>query len=107
MAVITTVRDAARDPRVALSPAVAKQLVAAGHEVQVEKGVGVAAGFADVDYTDAGATLVTASAAAKAADVLVSVGRPEESVLAALRSGAAVIAQLDVWDNPSVLEAAA
>jgi NAD(P) transhydrogenase subunit alpha len=107
MAVITTVRDAARDPRVALSPAVAKQLVAAGHKVQVEKGVGTSAGFTDSDYTDAGASLVAASAAAKAADVLVSVGRPDDSVLAALRPGAALIAQLDVWDNPSALEAAA
>ncbi len=107
MAVITTVRDAARDPRVALSPAVAKQLVSAGHEVHVEKGVGLAAGFADAEYTAAGASVVAATAAAKAADVLVSVGRPDETVLKSVRPGAAVIAQLDVWDNPQALDAAA
>lgn len=48
---------AARERRVALSPAVARRLRAAEHEVVIEPGAGVTAGAADESYTAAGAKL--------------------------------------------------
>jgi NAD(P) transhydrogenase subunit alpha len=48
---------AAGERRVALVPDVVRRLVAAGHEVVVEPGAGVAAGAADDAYAAAGATL--------------------------------------------------
>ena len=43
---------------VALTPAAAKQIVAAGLEVEIESGAGAAAGFPDEAYAEAGATIV-------------------------------------------------
>jgi NAD(P) transhydrogenase subunit alpha len=61
------VLDEARDGerRVAASPASVRALVQAGHSVVVEGGAGDAAGWADGDYTDAGAAI-----AGSAGDVL-------------------------------------
>jgi alanine dehydrogenase len=41
--------------RVGLTPAAAREAVAHGHEVLVETGAGLGAGFEDADYTRAGA----------------------------------------------------
>jgi alanine dehydrogenase len=49
--------------RVALTPAGAHELAAAGHAVLVEAGAGIGSGFPDGDYARAGADLVTAQAA--------------------------------------------
>ena len=43
--------------RVALVPAGAEALVAAGHQVMVERSAGDGSGFADADYAAVGATL--------------------------------------------------
>ena len=43
--------------RIALVPAGAEALVAAGHSVQVERGAGEGSGFSDELYTGAGATI--------------------------------------------------
>jgi len=45
------------ESRIALTPSGAAALVKAGHEVTVEHGAGLGAGFRDADYTGAGATL--------------------------------------------------
>jgi alanine dehydrogenase len=44
--------------RVALTPAVVRELVARGHAVGVQRGAGRSSGFADEDYTAVGATLI-------------------------------------------------
>ena len=46
--------------RVALLPAAVEEIVAAGHDVQVETHAGTGIGVEDVAYRDAGATVVTA-----------------------------------------------
>ena len=46
------------EQRVGLTPREVAVLIAAGHEVRVQGGAGVAAGFSDADYRDAGASLV-------------------------------------------------
>jgi len=50
--------------RVALLPSGAYQLIKRGHEVVVERGAGVGAGFPDAEYDHAGARLVGSHAAA-------------------------------------------
>ncbi|MBR1479623.1 MAG: alanine dehydrogenase, partial [Alphaproteobacteria bacterium] len=47
------------EQRVGLVPAFAASLVKQGHEVLVEAGAGVGAGFTDDDYAQAGTTIVT------------------------------------------------
>jgi NAD(P) transhydrogenase subunit alpha len=107
MAVIATVRDEAGDPRVAITPATAAQLVKAGHEVLVTKGVGAGAGFEDAAYTEVGASVVTPTDALSKAQVLVSVGRPAASALSKLSAGTVLIAQLDSWGDTAALDKAA
>ena len=63
--------------RVALVPAGAEALVAAGHVVHVETGAGVGSGFNDSDYSDVGATIMpdAASTWASAELLLKEIGR--------------------------------
>ena len=51
------VEGAAREKRTALTPQVASLLRSWGNEVRVERGTGVASGFADADYEAQGAVL--------------------------------------------------
>lgn len=45
--------------RVGITPTGVKTLVKAGHTVMVEKGAGLGSGFADAEFTKAGAKLGT------------------------------------------------
>lgn len=76
--------------RVAATPAAVAQYVAAGYAVTVEKGAGVAAGYADAAYAEAGATLA-ASIPLKSAEVLVHVRPLDAATIAALPKGAVTI----------------
>ncbi len=67
-----------QEGRVALTPAGAKRLCAAGHGVQVEEGAGLGSGFSDEDYRACGAALVSADRAWDAKLVL-KVKEPLES----------------------------
>lgn len=63
--------------RVALVPAGAEALVAAGHQVLVETGAGEGSGFSDTDYTDVGAQIgADADAVWAAADMILKVKEP-------------------------------
>jgi alanine dehydrogenase len=74
--VLKEIKD--RENRVALTPAGAAQLMAAGHAVLVERGAGLGSGFADGEYAAAGAHLVDA-ATAWGANLIVKVKEPLES----------------------------
>ena len=63
--------------RVALVPAGAEALVAAGHSVMMEKGAGEGSGFPDSDYTSVGATIgADADAVWREADMIMKVKEP-------------------------------
>jgi alanine dehydrogenase len=65
--------------RVALVPAGAEALVAAGHQVMMEKGAGLGSGFTDEQYTEVGATIGADAAATWAsADMIMKVKEPIE-----------------------------
>ena len=48
--------------RVGLTPTAVREYVAHGHQVSVQTGAGLGAGFTDADYEKAGATLVADAA---------------------------------------------
>ena len=88
----------AQETRVAASPDTVKKLIGLGCEVAVEKGAGAAAAYTDAAYQEAGATLAKdAAAACKDAAVVLKVRGPEAGELAALPSGAVLIAMLDPY----------
>ncbi len=74
--------------RIALVPAGAETLVAAGHEVLIEKGAGEGSGFEDSDYTAVGAKIAPDAAATwAAADMIMKVKEPIEREWAHMRRG--------------------
>ncbi|MCZ6915267.1 MAG: Re/Si-specific NAD(P)(+) transhydrogenase subunit alpha [Gemmatimonadetes bacterium] len=85
--------------RVALVPDMAKRLVGSGVTVRVQQGAGVAAGFPDALYTDAGAEVVADAASLwGGADVILKIQMPREMAggheTDLLREGATLIGLL-------------
>jgi alanine dehydrogenase len=74
VSVVKEIKPAER--RVGLTPAGTAALVADGHEVIIEKSAGLGAGFADEDYTRAGARIVSTAHAWGEAELLVKVKEP-------------------------------
>jgi alanine dehydrogenase len=73
--------------RIALVPAGAEALVAAGHQVYIESGAGVGSGFEDSDFEAVGATIVYDAATAWGnAELLLKVKEPIQSEWQYLRS---------------------
>jgi len=88
--------------RVALVPETVPRLTAAGLEVLVEEGAGDAAWFPDGAYLDAGASIATAADLYPAADVILTVTRPDEAALGRLRAGQTVIGMLSPLVTPQL-----
>ena len=90
---ICVLRESApHEHRVSLVPQTVARLVAAKHQVAVEKGAGEGASFPDAAYVAAGASLVGDRTALLAeSDVVLAVQRPGVAVLASMRSGAVAI----------------
>lgn len=86
--------SAAGERRVALVPDAVPRLTKAGAAVVVERGAGVAAGFPDARYAEAGATLGDA-AEALGADLVLKVQRPSAGELPALHAGAYLLSYLN------------
>jgi alanine dehydrogenase len=75
-----------RELRVALLPAGARTLVAAGHEVLLETSAGEGSGFPDADYQAVGArVLPSAEDVIEACDVVTKVKEPTNAEIAAMR----------------------
>jgi H+-translocating NAD(P) transhydrogenase subunit alpha len=95
----------AAEPRVAATPETVKKLKALGADVVVEPGAGEKSGIPDAQYAAAGATL--AKDAAKDADIVLKVRRPEANELAGYKNGALVIAIMDPYGNDAAIAAMA
>jgi proton-translocating NAD(P)+ transhydrogenase subunit alpha len=93
------------EPRVAASPDTVKKFKALGFDVAVEPGAGIKSGLLDTDFSAAGADV--SADAAKDADVVIKVKRPEASELGQYRRGALVIAIMDPYGNDAALKAIA
>ena len=75
-----------REYRVALTPAGAHHLVAAGHQVLVQAGAGEGSRITDQEFTEAGATVVATADDAWSADMVVKVKEPVSSEYHLLRA---------------------
>ncbi len=84
-----------REYRVALTPAGVRELVAGGHDVQVQSTAGEGAGFADSVYVNAGAKVVSDVGALFAqAELIVKVKEPQPEECRRLKSGQALFTYL-------------
>lgn len=93
MKIVVLKETAPLEIRVAAVPETVKKLIAGGHSISIEPGAGLAAGFPDAAYTEAGAEV--ASGKLGEADIVFAVRRPEPEVLGQVREGAAVIALME------------
>ena len=95
----------AYEARVAATPDSIKRMKALGVSFLVETGAGLSAAITDQAYVDAGAEIVADAASLLAqADIVLKVGRPLTATeggdeLAALKSGAVLVTQLDPYRN--------
>jgi NAD(P) transhydrogenase subunit alpha len=96
--------DAAED-RVAATPETVKKMQALGAEVTVSPGAGIKSGIPDGEFAAAGATV--SADAAKDADIVLKVRRPDAAELAAYKKGALVIAIMDPYGQDAALKAMA
>jgi len=92
-----------RERRVALTPAGAAQLVAAGHVLRIEQDAGTGSGFADVDYTAAGAQIV-AREAVWGAQLVVKVKEPLISEYCFLRPQMCLFTYLHLAAEPQLVD---
>ncbi|MGI8879754.1 MAG: Re/Si-specific NAD(P)(+) transhydrogenase subunit alpha [Jatrophihabitans sp.] len=104
LAVGVIVESAPGENRVAVSPDVVPKLRAAGLEVLVESGAGLAASCTDAQYETAGAVIVDADRVYADADVLLAVGRPP---IERLHKGHTVIGLLGPLFDPQAMAALA
>src|SRR5690606_26398335 len=87
--------------RVGLTPDAAREAVAHGHQVMVEKSAGLGAGFSDADYAAAGAKLLdTAEEIFAAADMIVKVKEPQAVERKRLREGQLLFTYLHLAPDP-------
>jgi NAD(P) transhydrogenase subunit alpha len=93
------------ESRVAATPETVKKLKSLGADVVVAPGAGEKSGIPDAEFTAAGAAI--AADAAKDADVVLKVRRPDASELAAYKKGALVVAIMDPYGNDAALKAMA
>ena len=87
--------------RVGMTPDAAREAVAQGHKVLIEKGAGVGAGFSDADYKAAGASIVdTAEEVFEKADMIVKVKEPQPVERKRLREGQVLFTYLHLAPDP-------
>jgi len=92
--------------RVALLPSAAYQLVQRGHQVLVERGAGVGAGYHDAEYEKAGATLMEDHAAVIGpAELIVKVKEPGPSEYSLLKPGQILFTYLHLAASRPLTEA--
>jgi len=93
LAILKERRDG--ETRVAASPDAVKRYRGLGLDVAVESGAGVAARMTDADYQGAGAAVATDSTAVlSGADIVLCVQAPDTAQIAAMKSGAVLVALL-------------
>lgn len=87
--------------RVGLTPAGARSLVSAGHEVVVEAGAGERSGFTDAEYRTVGAAIAgTAAEVFERAELVVKVKEPQPVEIERLRPGQVVFTYLHLAPDP-------
>ena len=87
--------------RVGLTPSAAMEAVNHGHEVIMQAGAGIGAGFDDAAYEAAGATIIaTAKEIFAAADMIVKVKEPQAEERKMLREGQLLFTYLHLAPDP-------
>jgi alanine dehydrogenase len=94
--------------RVALTPAGARELTEAGHEVVIQRGAGEGSAITDADYEAQGSKILPDAAAVFGeAEMILKVKEPQLPEVAMLRPGQILFTYLHLAPNPELTEALA
>jgi alanine dehydrogenase len=91
-----------REYRVGINPGGVLALTAAGHEVRVQRGAGIASGISDVELETAGATIVPSAADAWNADMVMKVKEPIREEYGYFREGQVLYTYLHLAPLPEL-----
>src|SRR5579872_4677643 len=93
------------ETRAPLTPDSAAKLVKLGAQVEVEAGVGLAAGFPDETYTKAGATITTdRKALISSGDIVLRLRKPPVEEIALLKPNAIHVSLLDPFNEKELVQ---
>ena len=96
------------EARVALVPDVVQRLAKAGHQISIQRGAGLAAGFTDADYEKAGARVLESRAETlTGAELWAAVRRPTPAEIGEAPEGATLVSMLGVEPVDPLLPALA
>ncbi|MDX1768242.1 Re/Si-specific NAD(P)(+) transhydrogenase subunit alpha [Arenibacter troitsensis] len=95
------------ESRVAITPNIAKQLIAAGFELLVEQGAGESSSFLDSDYNKVGVTVEKRAVIFHEAQVLLKINPFDEEDLKLVDEGQVLISKLYHKSNPELIKAIA
>ena len=104
MKIAVPAENAAEEPRLGLTPDTVKRLAGLGASIAVEAGAGLPSLIRDQQFTDAGASVGSRADTLADADIVLTVRRPAEDVVASLKEGALVIGILDPYGNRDALK---
>ncbi len=93
------------EARVAASPDTVKAYLKKGVKVSVQSGAGLGANYSDDDFKTAGATIVKGEGVVKDADLVLTIRRPSDKLLKAMKPGAIVAGGLEPYGDRKALEA--
>ncbi len=91
------------EPRTPITPDSVAKLTKLGLEVSTEPGVGLAAGYPDAAYTEAGAGIDDGPAAAGEAEIVVRVHKPTAAEIETMREGTLHISFLDPFNEKDLI----
>ena len=92
-----------KEGRVALIPSAVAEIVKAGHEVSIQSGAGMQAGYPDVDYRQAGAEILPDAATLYGrAQLIIKVKEPVAAEFGLLREDHIVFSYLHLAANPDL-----
>jgi NAD(P) transhydrogenase subunit alpha len=95
------------ETRVAITPETISKLKGLGAEIAIEKGAGAGSDIPDAMFEAAGASVGTAAATLKGADILLCVRRPSAEIAGKLAKGALVIGMLEPYGDAEGMKAIA
>jgi H+-translocating NAD(P) transhydrogenase subunit alpha len=93
------------EARVAASPDTVKAYLRKGTQVAVQSGAGLGSNFSDEDYKAAGASIVKGEAVVKGADIVLTIRRPSDKLMKAMKPGAIIVGGLEPHGDRKALEA--
>jgi NAD(P) transhydrogenase subunit alpha len=93
------------ESRVAASPDSVKAYIKKGAKVAVQSGAGLGANISDADFKAAGAEIVKGEAVVKDADLVLTIRRPGDKLLKAMKKGAIVAGGLEPYGDRKALDA--